>query len=183
MGGITHPASFRKLGSSSEARMRRLAHARPTATEDAMSEQNKARIRRGIEKAYSRGDLSVVDEVAARDMVIHASSQDIHGREGAKQFVTAIRTAFPDIRFTIEDQIAEGDMVVTRWTARGTHKGTFQNVPPTGREIHLEGTDIDRMTDGKVVECWAHIDELGLMQQLGVIGADAAKSERARGAR
>ena len=137
-----------------------------------MSEQNKARIRRVIEEAYSRGNLAVVDEVAASDLIIHASSQDIRGREGAKQYVTMLRKAFPDLHFTIEDQISEGDMVVTRWTARGTHKGDFQGVSATGREIHLMGTDIDRMTDGKVVECWAHLDELGLMQQLGAIGAE-----------
>ncbi len=143
-----------------------------------MSEQNKARIRRVIEEAYSRGDLGVVDEVAAKDLVIHAPSQDIHGRDGAKQYVTMLRKAFPDLHFTVEDQIAEGDMVVTRWTARGTHKGQFQDVPATGREIRLVGTDIDRMTDGKVVECWAHVDELGLMQQLGAIGADGARGPR-----
>ncbi|HJR21506.1 MAG TPA: ester cyclase [Dongiaceae bacterium] len=143
-----------------------------------MSEQNKARIRRVIEEAYSRGNLSVVDEVAASNLVIHASSQDIRGREGAKQFVTMFRTAFPDLHFTIEDQIAEGDMVVTRWTARGTHRGDFQGVPATGREIRLTGTDIDRMADGKVVECWAHVDELGLMQQLGAITADGAGEPR-----
>ena len=100
------------------------------------------------------------------------------GREGAKQFVTMFRTAFPDLHFTIEDQIAEGDMVVTRWTARGTHRGDFQGVLATGREIRLTGTDIDRMTNGKVVECWAHVDELGLMQQLGVIKADGAGKPR-----
>lgn len=143
-----------------------------------MSEQNKARIRRVIEQAYSQGDLSVVDEVAASDLVIHASSQDIRGREGAKQYVTVLRKAFPDLHFTIEDQIAEGDMVVTRWTARGTHKGHFQGIPATGREIRLMGTDIDRMTDGKVVECWAHVDELGLMQQLGAIGAGEPRDSR-----
>ena len=140
-----------------------------------MSEQNKARIRRVIEEAYCRGNLAVVDEVAASDLVIHASSQDIRGRDGAKQYVTMIRKAFPDIHFTIEDQIAEGDEVVTRWTARGTHQGSFQGVPATGREIRLMGTDIDRMAGGKVVECWAHMDELGLMQQLGAIAADGAR--------
>jgi steroid delta-isomerase-like uncharacterized protein len=143
-----------------------------------MSEQNKARIRRVIEEAYSRGDLSVVDEVAAKDLVIHAPSQEIHGREGAKQYVTMMRTAFPDLHFTIEDQIAEGDMVVTRWTARGTHTGQFQSIPATGKQIRLMGTDIDRMTDGKVVECWAHVDELGLMQQLGAIGAEGTRASR-----
>jgi steroid delta-isomerase-like uncharacterized protein len=143
-----------------------------------MSEQNKARIRRVIEQAYSRGDLSVVDEVAAKDLVIHAPSQEIRGREGAKQYVTMLRTAFPDLHFTVEDQIAEGDMVVTRWTARGTHKGQFQSIPATGKEIRLAGTDIDRITDGQVVECWAHVDELGLMQQLGAIGVDATGGPR-----
>jgi steroid delta-isomerase-like uncharacterized protein len=135
-----------------------------------MSEQNKGRIRRVIEEAYSQGNLAVVDEVAASNLVIHTMSQDIRGRDGAKQYVAMMRTAFPDLHFTIEDQIAEGDMVVTRWTARGTHKGNFQGVPATGREVRLMGTDIDRMTDGRVVECWAHVDELGLMQQLGAIG-------------
>lgn len=135
-----------------------------------MSEQNKSRIRRVIEEVYNRGDLKVVDEVAAADLVIHASSQQIRGREGAKQYVAAFRAGFPDLRFTVEDQIAEGDTVVTRWTARGTHRGTFQNVPATGREIHLSGTDIDRIVEGKVVECWAHVDELDLMRQLGAVG-------------
>ena len=148
-----------------------------------MSEQNKARIRRVIEEAYSRGDLSVVDEVAASDLIIHASSQDIRGRDGAKQYISMLRKAFPDLHFTIEDQIAEGDTVVTRWTARGTHRGSFQGIPATGREIHLMGTDIDRMADGKVVECWAHVDELGLMQQLGAIAAGADKHDGARAAR
>jgi steroid delta-isomerase-like uncharacterized protein len=134
-----------------------------------MSEANKAHIRRVIEEVYNRGDLAVVDEVAASDLVIHASSQDIRGREGAKQYVTALRAGFPDLRFTIEDQVAEGDQVVTRWSARGTHKGTFQGIPATGRQVRLVGADIDRTVGGKVIECWAHMDELGLMRQLGVV--------------
>jgi len=136
-----------------------------------MSEANKAHIRRVIEEVYNRGDLGVVDEVAASDLVIHASSQDIWGREGAKQHVAQLRAGFPDLCFTIEDQIAEGDRVVTRWSARGTHKGTFQGVPATGRQVRLVGADIDRIIGGKVVECWAHVDELGLMRQLGVVAA------------
>ena len=135
-----------------------------------MSEQNKAHIRRVIEEVYNRGHLGVVDEVAASDLVIHAGPQDIRGREGAKQYVAALRAGFPHLRFTVEDQIAEGDMVVTRWTARGTHSGEFQGVPATGREIRLAGTDIDRIVGGKVAECWAHVDELGLMRQLGALG-------------
>jgi steroid delta-isomerase-like uncharacterized protein len=134
-----------------------------------MSEANKAHIRRVIEEVYNRGDLAVVDEVAASDLVIHASSQDIRGREGAKQYVTALRAGFPDLRFTIEDQVAEGDQVVTRWSACGTHEGTFEGIPATGRPVRLVGADIDRIVGGKVIECWVHMDELGLMRQLGVV--------------
>jgi len=144
-----------------------------------MSEQNKAQIRRVIEEVYNRGDLGVVDELAASDLVIHASSQEIHGREGAKQYVAALRAGFPDLHFTVQDQIAEGDKVVTRWTARGTHRGEFQNVPATGREIRLVGADIDRVIGGKVVECWAHVDELGLMRQLGAIETGHTYSDKA----
>jgi steroid delta-isomerase-like uncharacterized protein len=136
-----------------------------------MSERNKAHIRRVIEEVYNRGDLDVVDEVAASDLVIHASSQDIRGREGAKQYVAALRAGFPDLHFTIEDQVAEGDMVVTRWVARGTHAGEFQGIPATGKKVRLAGTDIDRLIGGKVAECWAHVDELDLMRQLGIIAA------------
>ena len=143
-----------------------------------MSERNKAQVRRVIEEIYNRGDLDVVDEVAASDLVIRIGSDEIRGHHEIKRYVAGLRTGFPDLTLTIEDQIAEGDMVVTRWTARGTHRGDFQGVPATGREIRLTGTDIDRMADGKVVECWAHVDELGLMQQLGVIKSDGAGESR-----
>jgi steroid delta-isomerase-like uncharacterized protein len=156
------------LGGSSEALPQLPAQSRRASEEHA--DVGAAR-RCVIEDVYNRGDLGVIDKVAASDLVIHASSQEIHGREGAKQYVAALRAAFPDIHFTVEHQIAEGDIVVTRWTARGTHKGKFQSVPATGRKIRLAGTDIDRIIGGKVVECWAHVDELGLMRQLGAIEA------------
>ena len=114
-----------------------------------MSERNKAQVRRVIEEIYNRGDLAVVDELAASDLVIHASSQDIRGRDGAKQYVAALRAGFPDLHLTVEDQVAEGDMVVTRWTARGTHTGAFQGIPATGKAVRVAGTDIDRIIDGK----------------------------------
>jgi steroid delta-isomerase-like uncharacterized protein len=136
-----------------------------------MSEQNKAQVRRVIEEIYNRGDLAVVDELTAGDMVIHASTGDIVGREGARQYVAALRTGFPDLHVTVEDQIAEGDMVVTRWTARGTHSGPFQGLAPTGQRACVAGTDIDRIVDGRTVECWMQMDELGLMQQLGAVPA------------
>ncbi|MGH2534691.1 MAG: ester cyclase [Thermomicrobiales bacterium] len=132
-------------------------------------EQNKMLVRRGIEEIYNRGNLAVVDEVAASDFVIHLPSEEIHGPEGAKQYVAALRGAFPDLHITIEDQIADGDKVVTRWTARATHTGAFQGIPPTGKRGSMTGIDIDRIADGKIVECWVNSDDLGLLQQLGVI--------------
>jgi steroid delta-isomerase-like uncharacterized protein len=136
-----------------------------------MSEQNKALVRRVIEEVYNRGNLALVDELSTSDLVIHLTSQEIRGREGAKEYVAALRAAFPDLHMTIEDQIAEGDRVVTRWTARATHRGEFQGISPTGRQVRVAGTDIDRIADGKAVECWSHVDELGIMQQLGTIPA------------
>ena len=90
-----------------------------------MSERNKAHVRRIIEEVYNRGDLGAVAEVASSDLVIHAPSGDIRGHEGAREYVAALRTGFPNLTITIEDQVAEGDMVVTRWVARGTHRGPF----------------------------------------------------------
>jgi steroid delta-isomerase-like uncharacterized protein len=136
-----------------------------------MSEQNKSLVRRVIEEVYNQGNLAVADELSASDLVIHLTSQEIRGREGAKQYVAALRAAFPDLHMTIEDKIAEGDRLVTRWTARGTHMGEFQGIPPTGKQVRVAGTDIDRIADGKAVECWSHVDELGMMQQLGAIPA------------
>jgi steroid delta-isomerase-like uncharacterized protein len=136
-----------------------------------MSEQNKMLVRRAIEEVWNGGNLAAIEEFVAGDFVVHGSTPggDIHGPEGVRRFFAALREAFPDIRFTIEDQIAEGDRVVTRWTARATHTGTFQGVPPTGRPIHMTATDVERIVDGKVVECWSQMDDLGLMQQLGVV--------------
>jgi steroid delta-isomerase-like uncharacterized protein len=136
-----------------------------------MSEHNKLLVRRAIDEVWNGGNLVAIDEFVAGDFVAHGSTLggDIHGPEGARRFFAALRDAFPDIRFTIEDQIAEGDRVVTRWTARATHTGTFLGVPPTGRPIRITATDVDRIANGKVVECWSQMDDLGLMQQLGVV--------------
>jgi steroid delta-isomerase-like uncharacterized protein len=136
-----------------------------------MSEQNKKLVQRDFEEIYNRGNLAVADEIAASDLVIHTTSQDIHGRAAAKQYVTQLRSGFPDLHLAIEDQIAEGDRVVTRWVASGTHKGEFQGIPPTGRKVRVAGTAIDRIVGGKIVECWSQMDDLGMMQQLGVVTA------------
>ncbi|HYI84131.1 MAG TPA: ester cyclase [Acetobacteraceae bacterium] len=132
-----------------------------------MSERNKAHIRRLIEEVYNKGDLDAVAEVASPDLVIHSASGEIRGHAGAREYVAALRAGFPNLAITVEDQVAEGDMVATRWVARGTHRGAFQGVPATGRDVVMTGTDIDRIAGGKVAECWAQVDVLGLMRQLG----------------
>jgi steroid delta-isomerase-like uncharacterized protein len=136
-----------------------------------MSEQNKMLIRRAIEEVWNQGNFAVVDELVADDYLGHSSipAEETHGREGYKQFYTALRQAFPDLWFTIEDQISEGDRVVSRWTAHGTHKGELQGLPPTGKQAAITGITIERVANGKVVECWTNADDLGLMRQLGVI--------------
>lgn len=91
------------------------------------------------------------------------------GREGFKQFVLMYRSAFPDMHITIEDQIAEGDKVVSRWTARGTHQGELMGIPPTGKQATVTGINIERFANGKFVEEWSNFDALGLLQQLGVV--------------
>ena len=87
------------------------------------------------------------------------------------QFYGTLRAAFPDLHFKVEDQIAAGDRVVTRWTASGTHAGEFQGIPADRQAVRITGIDIDRFVDGKVVECWPEVNELGLLQQLGVLPA------------
>ncbi len=136
-----------------------------------MSEQNSTLVRRAIEEIWNRGNYARLEEFVTDDIVIHGATPaaDIRGIEGIKQFYGGLRAAFPDIRFSIEDQIAAGDRVVTRWTARATHTGDFQGIPPTGEPVLMMGIDIDRFANGKVVECWPIADELGLLHQLGVV--------------
>jgi steroid delta-isomerase-like uncharacterized protein len=136
-----------------------------------MSEANTMIVRRAVDEIWNRGNFALIDDLAASDVVVHMSSAmgDIHGPEGIKEFYSALRAGFPDIHFTIEDQISDADKVVTRWSAQATHTGAFQGIPATGKTICLVGIDIDRIANGKVVECWPVADELSLLQQLGVV--------------
>ncbi len=135
------------------------------------TEENKALSRRLIEEVWNQGNLAVIDELIAPNYVDHDPTGPIQGPEGMKQFVSMYLTAYPDTHFTIEDQIAEGDRVVTRWTARGTHKGPLMGIPPTGKQVTVAGISIDRVVNGKLVEDWTSYDALGMMQQLGVVPA------------
>jgi steroid delta-isomerase-like uncharacterized protein len=136
-----------------------------------LAERNKDLVRRAVTEIWNDGNYAELDEFITHDFTIHFATpeEQIRGMEGVKQFYIQLREAFPDIHFTIDAQIAEADKVVTQWTAKGTHKGVFRGIPPTGRKISMTSVDIDRFVDGKVVECWANMDELGLLRQLGVI--------------
>ena len=133
------------------------------------TEDNKALARRGFEETLNQRNLIVLDELHVPDFVYHAASRTIQGREPFKHFLSMLITAFPDVHVTIEDMIGEGDRVVIRYTYRGTHQGDFMGIPPTGKSAAVTGISIIRIANGKFLEEWANIDELGLMQQLGVI--------------
>ena len=137
------------------------------------TEENKALVRREIEELFNHtGNLDVAEEVYAPDFVGHGPTmpEDLHGVEAAKQFAATFRSAFPDLTCTIEDQIAEGDKVVTRWSASGTHQGETEELgPPTGDRMEITGISIERISEGKVVESWDNYDAMGMMQELGHI--------------
>jgi steroid delta-isomerase-like uncharacterized protein len=95
---------------------------------------------------------------------------DLHGPEEFKQFVRMYRGAFPDLALTIEDQIAEGDLVGSRHTSTGTHTNEFQGIPPTGKAATITGMTLTRVADGKIVEAWTCWDALGMFEQLGLAG-------------
>lgn len=111
-----------------------------------------------------------MDELFATNFVHHNPPPGVApDLEGYKQTVTMFRDPFPDIQYTLEDMIAEEDKVATRWTGRGTHKGEFMGVAPTGKQVTITGIQITRHVGGKIVEIWDEMDNLGMMQQLGVI--------------
>jgi steroid delta-isomerase-like uncharacterized protein len=130
-------------------------------------EENKAVFRRMVEEGFNKGNLVVVDELVATNHVNHADN--VRGPEEYKQFISMYRTALPDLKMTIEFQVAEGDKVVNHWKAQGTHRGSLMGIPPTGKQLTTSGTYIARIVDGKIVEEWGNMDALGMLQQLGVI--------------
>jgi steroid delta-isomerase-like uncharacterized protein len=136
-----------------------------------MSEQNKTNVRRLFEEVWNKGYVPVADELFAPTYTHHDSSTPDVGRgpESEKKRVTLYRNAFPDIRFTIEDMLAEGETVVARWSCRGTHKGELNGIAPTGKQFNINGVSIARFTNGKMFEGFINWDALGLMQQLGVV--------------
>ena len=134
------------------------------------TEDNKAVVRRFYEEVMNQKKRAVLDEVFDLNVVDHfAPPGTPGGLEGARQTLGMFLSAFPDLHFTVEDLVAEGDKVVARATLSGTQQGTFMGIPATGRHVTITGIDINRFEGGKSVEHWVEMDTLGLMQQLGVI--------------
>ena len=130
----------------------------------------KSLVHRIFDQAFNQGDLTVVDELVAADGVTHTLSWGIPtGRLGLKQWIATFRLAFPDLHCSVEDEIYQGDKVAAHWTMRGTHRGSFLGNPPTGKPITVQGIIFARLRDGQIVENWTLVDQLGMLQQLGII--------------
>ena len=134
------------------------------------SEQNKAIVRRASEEPW-KGNLDVVDELMAHEYIGHdpANPEPLRGPKGVKEFISSYRAAFPDAEIRVEQQLAEGDLVATRWTGRGTHQGELMGIAPTGKQVTVSGLTISRLEGGKIVEDFSNWDTFGMMQQLDAI--------------
>jgi len=134
------------------------------------AEQNKAVISTFVEEVINQGQLERVDDLVAVDFVeVDALPGQHQGREGLKQVINTFRTAFPDINWVIDEMVAEGEKVFSRFTWHGTHRGEFLGVPATGKQITVKGMVVDRVVAGKMAESQILMDGLSMMRQLGVI--------------
>lgn len=136
-------------------------------------EQNKATIRRWYLEIFNQNQLALADELNTANYISH----DVYappggygqGPQATKNIVSLYRAAFPDVHFTIDAQVADGDKVATRWTATGTNTGSLNGMPPTGQRIMITGISIERFENGQIAETWVNWDFMGMLQQLGVI--------------
>ena len=143
-----------------------------------MATGNKEIVRRALEDSWQ--DPGVFDELISSDYVGYdpALPEPIRGPQGAKNNFKQYSDAFEGAHITVKDQIAEGDAVATRWEGRGRHTGELMGVPPTGKEIVVEGLNLTRLRDGKIVEEWSNWDTLGMLQQIGAIPSASAAQTR-----
>ncbi len=137
------------------------------------AEEKKTIAHRFYEEVFNQRNLALVDEICSTNHVFHNPPTTLHGREEFKQLLSLYISAFPDARFTVEDQIVEGDRVASRYTFRGTHQGDLMGVAPTGKQVTVTGMIINRIVDGKSEEGWLNFDALGMLLQLGAIPGQA----------
>ena len=133
-----------------------------------MSEDYKRIVRRVYDEVIGQGKLEVADEIVAAGCVDH-EMPGVQGPDALKQVTAMFRSAFPDFKMTMDDAIVDGNQIAVRFTATGTHQGEFAGVPATGKSISIGGVDILRFENGMVVEHWGYSDQMGLMQQIGVV--------------
>src|SRR5215203_6327890 len=142
------------------------------------AEENKEKMRRVLEGAFAQGKVEIVDEVLHSDFVCfdpNSESGEIRGADTIKGEIEYFHNAVPDLTYTVEDQVAEDDKVVSRYTVSGTHQGEFFGVPGTGKRIEMTGINIDRFDEGgKLVEEWPEYDLLGAMKQLGAVAGPSS---------
>jgi steroid delta-isomerase-like uncharacterized protein len=132
------------------------------------TEENKAIARRWNDEIWSKGNFAAVDELFSSDFAWHYAPPGMApDREGYRQYQSESLSPFADMSCTVEDIIAEGDKVAVRWNWRGTHKGDYMGIAPTGKQVTMTGITILRITVGKIVEEWMEADNLGFMEQLG----------------
>jgi len=127
--------------------------------------ENRDLILRYLEE-FNAGNLEAAAACFADDLVGHEPSRDLHGRDGIMHSLAGFRNAFPDIRVTVEDLVAEGDRVVVRWSFRGTQRGEVLGVAPTGRRVTVTRMIFYRISEGGISEYWGSWDRMGLLQQL-----------------
>ena len=131
-------------------------------------QENKALVLRFVEEVENQHNLAVIDELFSSDFVDHSAMADLPGSEGVKKFFSMMFAAFPDMRFIIHRQLAEGDQVATHKTFHGTHLGVLMGIPATGKQVSIEAMDIYTIQEGKMTDHWSVGDWLGMLQQLGV---------------
>jgi steroid delta-isomerase-like uncharacterized protein len=136
-----------------------------------LSEENKTIVRRLADEIWNRRNPAIADALLAPKFVGHDPNAPETGRgpEAYKRAVNRCVAAFPDLKLTVDSVIAEGDLVVLRWTATGTHRGVWNDIAPTGRTATVTGISVCRVAGGKVHEEWAQWDAVGLMRQLGIV--------------
>jgi steroid delta-isomerase-like uncharacterized protein len=135
------------------------------------TESNKALVRRFYQEVFTQGKITVADEICSAHYVDHDPTNPAGTLAGLEQTALEMRRAFPDVRWTVEDLIAEGDKIAARVSMHGTQQGELMGMPASGRSVTASNFDIIRFEDGKVVEHWGLFDSLGMLQQLGIIPA------------
>ena len=146
------------------------------------TDQNKTIARRIVDESWTKHNPGILDGLVSNDAILHDPQTPtvVKGPQGAKSTLATYLRAFPDLKISIEREIADGDYVVQHLRASGTNTGEFNGMPATGKHTSVTGVMTSKIKDGKVIEAWSLFDNLGLLQQLGVVPAPQATSTRER---